>query len=73
MFFPLTATGSMSFKPVEDRLLYPSFDTFPLDILHGIMSIWIALKLCLNISWHLVLYKSLQFILFKYPSSAKSS
>ena len=33
MFFPLTATGSMSFKPVEDRLLYPSFDTFHLDIL----------------------------------------
>ena len=39
----------------------------------GIVSIWIALKLCLNISWHLVLYKSLQFIWFKYPSSAKSS
>ena len=30
---PLTATSSMSFKSVEDRVLYSSFDTFHLDIL----------------------------------------
>ena len=30
---PLTATGSMSFKSVEDRVLYSSLDTFHQDIL----------------------------------------
>ena len=30
---PLTATGSMSFKSVENRVLYSSLDTFHQDIL----------------------------------------